>query len=273
MKISCLPVSLFGDMIKDKISIKDWAFCAKESGLDAIDLSTVLIKNHTPIYLKSLKHDLEICQIPVVMLVTYPDFTHPDHIQREREIEYLSRDIALASYLGAKYVRILAGQAYPKTPTDAGIHWVIESFKKIADTASKFKIMLLYENHSKPGVWDHNDFSHPTDIFLQIVEGIRDTGIRINFDTANTLVYGTDPLPVLKTIINYVETIHAADTAQKGFLKPVPIGQGIVPFKDIFKYLKEKGFDGWICIEEASRTGMDAFGKAADFIRGRWSEI
>ncbi len=273
MKISCLPVSLFNNIINDEISIKDWAMHAKNSRLDAIDLSTILIKNHTPVYLDHLKKDLDSCGIPVVMLVTYPDFTHPDRYQREREIEYLKRDIALASYLGAGYVRILAGQAHPETTSEMGVKWVTDCFKRVWETAQRFGVMLLYENHSKPGAWKYNDFSHPTHIFMQIVEGVSDTGIRINFDTANTLVYGDDPLPILKNIINKVETIHAADIKSKGSLEPVLIGEGIVPFDEIFTVLKRNGFDGWICIEEASRSGMDAFGKAADFIREKWSLI
>jgi len=49
------------------------------------------------------------------MITTYPDFTHPCATQREREIEYLRNDIAVASQLNAKFLRVTAGQAHPET--------------------------------------------------------------------------------------------------------------------------------------------------------------
>lgn len=117
-------------------------------------------------------------------------------------MEYLRHDIALASQLGAKYLRILAGQAHPAVLVTEGIEWVVEYFKRTDEIARKYGVMLLYEDHSKPGAWDYVDFSLPTDVFLEIVERTRDTGIKINFDTGNTLVYGDDPLPVLEKVID-----------------------------------------------------------------------
>jgi len=273
MKVSCLPVSHFGDITSGKMSTKQWFEAARDSGLDGVDISTLFIKNHTPVYLKQLKGELESVGLPVVMMVTYPDFSHPDPLQRDRELEYLSRDIAVASYLGVKYIRILAGQAHPETPIKEGIGWVVESFKKIAQKADKYGVKLVYENHAKPGSWDYTDFSQPTNIFLEIAEKIKDTSIGINFDTANVPAYGDDPIPVLEQIKDRVTTVHAADTAVKGALNPVLLGTGVVPFEDIFGLLKKSGFDGWICIEEASNTGMGAFKKAADFVRDTWEMI
>ena len=272
MKISCLPVSFFSLITEGEMSIKEWAHIGCELGLDAIDLSIAFIKSHTPTYLKNIKNDLFAENMTITMVTTYPDFTHPDPVQRDREIEYSKRDIALSSELEAKYVRITAGQAHPETPLDKGKEWVIECFKKVSSVAEKFKIVLVFENHSKPGTWEYEDFSHPTEIFLDIADRIRNTGIKINFDTANTLAYGDDPLAVMQKITTQVETIHAADTSMKGKLEPVLLGQGIVPFHDIFSFLKKNKFDGWICIEEASQQGIPGIEKAVRFIRQEWEK-
>ncbi len=271
MQVSCLPVSFFSLFASGAMDISSWARLARECGLDAIDLSIVNIRNNTPVYLKQIRNAVDAEDMVIKMITTYPDFSVPDVLQREREMEYLRHDIALASQIGAKYLRILAGQAYPETPVREGIGWVVECFKYADQIAADYGVMLLYEDHSKPGAWDYSDFSLPTPIFLEIVEKIKDTGIRINFDTGNTLVYGDDPLPVLEQIIDRVETIHAADTAVRGKLAPVLLGKGIVPFQDIFSYLKLSGFDGWICIEEASNTGEDGVKKAVDFVRNTWT--
>ena len=273
MKLSCLPVSFFDDIVNGRMTLLDWAEIGKNAGLDGIDLSIVLLRNHTPVYIEQVARDFQDAGIEVVMITTYPDFTHPDRKQRRREFEYLRHDIALTANLGAPYLRIVSGQAHPQTEVRQGVDWVLDAFHRIAPISSELGVQLLYENHSKPGAWTYSDFSHPTEIFLQIAEGIRDSDIKINFDTGNTLVYGDDPLPVLERIVDRLETIHVADTACRGELKPVPIGTGIVPFKEIFKFLTKRGFDGWICIEEASSTGVEGVRNAAGFVRDLWQQV
>ena len=272
MKVSCLPLSFSDSIINGKMSIKEWARIGASVGLDGIDLSIIFLKNHTPVYLKKIRGELEDENISVTMITTYPDFTHPEKIQRERELEYLRHDIALASNIGAKYLRVLAGQAHPETKIRDGIKWATYYLKKIASIGEKFNVKLVYENHAKPGAWNYIDFSHPTDIFLEIVEAIKDTGIRINFDTANTIAYGDDPIQVLKKIIGEVETIHAAETSTKGKLSHALLGTGLVPFKEIFRLLKENKFNGWICIEENSNTGVDGIIKSVEFVKKVWEE-
>ncbi|MDK2933486.1 MAG: hypothetical protein PWP27_1296 [Clostridiales bacterium] len=273
MKLSCLPVSFFPELISGRMSIEEWAQIGVEAGLDAIDIGMLMIKAHTPVYLADYRKKIESSGMSVCMVTTYPDFSHPNQIERERQLEFLRSDIAVASSLGARYVRVTAGQAHPETKIPDGINWVIENLKRASETADKFGIKLVYENHSKPGAWEYTDFSLPTDIFLQIVEGIEDSSIGINFDTANPIVYGDDPVDLLNRIIHRVTTVHANDTSTSGTLNSVLLGTGLVPFKEIFEVLKKSEFDGWICIEEASNLGRDGILKASQFVRDMWSGL
>jgi sugar phosphate isomerase/epimerase len=270
VKLSCLPVSLFSDISSRRLSVIEWARLGAGIGLDGVDVSLLFFESHSPAYLGKLKKGLEEVNIPLVMATTYPDFTHPDAVQRRRELVYLQADIALCSQLGIRYLRVLAGQAHPSTPRRDGITWAIEGLTAAAESAREHGVGLLYENHSKPGAWDYYDFSYPLDIFLEICEGIRPTDIRLNFDTANIVALGHDPLDVLAQVFDRVETIHVSDTAAVGTFKPVLVGTGVVAFGKIFHYLKSRGFDSWLCIEEASFTGMDGILKAADFTRRTW---
>lgn len=272
MKVSCLPVSLFSQIIDGEISLKRWAKDAKKVGLDGIDVSMAFFKNHTPTYLSTVKKEIEEAGLPIIMATTYPDFTHPDTVQREREMEYLRRDIALCSELGVMYLRVLAGQAHPKMGIDEGTALAIEGLKQSAKIADKYGLKLLYEDHAKPGAWHYIDFSFPPSIFLNISEGIKDTSIGINFDTGNIVAYGEAPLQILEKVLPNVETIHVSDMKRSGEFSPTLIGTGVVPFKEIFSYLKSKGFDKWLCIEEASYTGMDGIKKAVDFVRETWEK-
>jgi sugar phosphate isomerase/epimerase len=270
LKLSCLPVSLFSAVINRQMSLLEWAELGKQVGLDGVDISLLFIENHSPAYLGKLARDLKEVGIPLVMATTYPDFTHPDPVQREREMEYLRRDIALSSQLEVRYLRVLAGQAHPRTRRAEGVRWAVQNLVEADRIARRYGVRLLYENHAKPGAWDHYDFSYPVDIFREICEGIRDTGIRLNFDTANIAALGLDPLAILGQVYDRVETIHVSDTAETGRFQPVPVGTGAVSFPQIFQYLKSRGFDGWLCIEEASFTGSEGIRRAIAYTRNTW---
>jgi sugar phosphate isomerase/epimerase len=273
MKLSCLSVSLFSSIINGEMTIREYARLCKELGLDGFDLGIVQLKNHSPIYINQLRKEFEEESIYPVMITTYPDFTHPDALQREREFEYLRHDIALASNLGAKFLRITAGQAHPEMPVKEGIQWVVEYFRKIAPVAEKYGVKLVYENHSKPGAWNYMDFSNPPEIFLAIAEQIADTSIGINFDTANILVSGNEnTLDVLKKVIGKVETIHVAETATLGKMNPVLLGKGIAPIKEVFSLLKKQGWDKWLCIEEWGNMGVEGVIEAVKYTRKMWNE-
>ncbi len=271
--MSCLSVSLFPNLLNGEMTIREYARFCKSQGLDGFDLPLIALKNHTPNYVVTLKKEIAEAGIPLVMVTTYPDFTHPDPLQREREFDFLVHDIALASALGAKYLRVTAGQAHPSTGREDGITWAVAYLKKAASIGDKYGITLLYENHAKPGVWEYMDFSNPPEIFLEIARGIAHTSMGINFDTANILVAGqTNTLEVLEEVFEKVRTIHVAETATLGKMAPVALGTGIVPFREIFSYLKSKKFEGWLCLEEFGNKGKEGVRQGIAFVRKTWEE-
>jgi sugar phosphate isomerase/epimerase len=273
MKMSCLSVSLFGALLQGKMTIREYASLCKTLGLDAFDLGIILLKNHTPVYISQVKEDIASVGIPLAMVTTYPDFTHPDSFQREREFDFLVADIALASAVGARFLRVTAGQAHPETSVAEGIRWAVENLRRAAPISDRYGITLLYEDHSKPGAWEYMDFSNPPHIFLEIADQIKDTSIGINFDTANILVAGEDTtLSVLEKVMDKVKTIHVAETATKGKMDPVALGSGIVPFGEIFSLLKSKDFDGWLCLEEWGNKGADGVRQGVDFVKKVWEQ-
>ena len=272
-KISCLPVSLFADIQSGKISIKDWACFAKEIGLDAMDIGIILLKNHTPVHLQQVAKDLADAQMSICMATTYPDFTHPDLLQRKREMDYLRHDIALCSQLRIPYLRVTAGQAHSSISRADGIRWAVANLREAAPLAEAYGVRLVFEDHSKPGAWQSLDFAYAPENFLEIARQVEPAGVKVNFDTGNIVAYGEDPLPVLEAVIGQVATIHVSDMAEKGVFRPTAIGAGVVPNREIFAYLKRAGFTGWLCIEEASGTGFEGIRKAVEYVRNIWNEV
>jgi len=272
MKLSCIPVSFFRDIIGGSMTIAEWARMGKELGLDAIDVSILFVPDRSRSAVAGLRKTIEAAGMRVAMVASYPDFTHPDAAQRDRELALAQEVVDVATGLGAEMVRVTAGQAHPETGREDGIRWATEGLQRLVDRTRKSGVRLVYENHGKPGAWTYTDFSQPPDIFLAIVRATASVGLGLNFDTANATAFSPDPLELLEQCIERVVSIHAADTAVHGELKPVLLGTGLTPLAAIFERLVQAGWDNWICIEEASFQGRAGVEKAAQFVRRLWDE-
>ena len=271
MRLSCLPVSFFDDIISGKMSVAEWARMGCELGLDAIDLSILFVPDRSTAAVAALRQQIEAEGMRVAMITSYPDFTHPDAAQRTRELEFETQVIEVAHDMGARMVRVTAGQAHPETRRDEGIGWAVEGLCRLTERVRTPGVQLVYENHAKPGAWQYADFSQPPDIFLQIVRETADVPLGVNFDTGNAASFAEDPLQLLEAVIDRVVSIHASDSSTHGALNHCLLGTGITPFPQLFSRLKQHGWNGWICMEEASRLGRMGVEKAAAFVRATWS--
>jgi sugar phosphate isomerase/epimerase len=272
MQLSCLPVSFFSDIIGGRMSIGEWARLAVAVGLDGIDLSILFVPDRLPQAVAALRQEIEAAGIQVTMVTSYPDFTHPDPVQREKELALEQEVFAVAAGLGAKYVRVTDGQAHPQTGRSDGIRWAVEGLSRLVESVRHTGVIPVYENHSKPGAWQYTDFSEPPDIFLEIVERTADVGLGINFDTGNAATFAEDPVRLLDRVMHRVVTLHAADSDMRGKLHHVLLGTGVTPFAAMFDRLVRAGWDGWICMEEGAGMGREGVEMAARFIRQTWQE-
>jgi len=272
MKLSCLPVSFFPDILGGRMRVAEWAAMGAELKLDAIDLSILFVPDRSAGAVTRMRGEIERSGISVAMVTSYPDFTHPDAAQRERELELEHEVVTVAAALGAKMVRVTAGQAHPETSRAEGVAWAVDGLRRLVDRTRGSGVTLVYENHAKPGVWDYTDFSTPPEIFLEIARGTEDIGLSVNFDTGNAAAYADDPVALLKQVIDRVASVHASDTAVQGALEHVLLGTGVTPYPELFATLKQAGWDGWICMEEASYQGRAGVAAAAEFVRRTWAQ-
>ncbi len=272
MKLSCLPVSFFDDIIAGRMTVAEWARMGASLGLDAVDLSILFVRDRSPAAVAALRRQIEGEGMRVAMVTTYPDFTHPDPTQRARELVLAQETMEIAAALGAKFVRVTAGQAHPTVGRADGIVWAVEGLVQLVERTRGTGVTPVYENHAKPGAWEYTDFSQPPDIFLEIAYRTAEVGLKINFDTGNAAAFAEDPLALLDQVVDRVATVHASDTATRGALQHVLLGTGITPFVPLFRRLKQAGWDGWICMEEASCRGRDGVAAAAAFIRRAWEQ-
>jgi len=270
MRLSCLPVSFFADIVAGRMSVGAWARMGAELGLDAIDLSILFVPDRSPAAVAALRREIEAEDMRVAMVTSYPDFTHPDAHQRELELVLEQEVMTVAAGLGAELVRVTAGQAHPETGIAEGITWAADGLSRLVESTRAFGVTPVYENHAKPGAWTYTDFSQPPEIFTEIVRQTADVGLGVNFDTGNAATFAADPLALLDEVIGRVVSVHASDSAVRGELRHVLLGTGVTPYPALFERLARAGWDGWICMEEASCQGRAGVEAAAAFVRQTW---
>ncbi len=272
MPMSCLPVSLYADLSAGRLTLADWFRFAAELGLEGADISVAHLPGRDASSLAPLRHQAQDAGVAIPMMVTYTDFTHPDPTVRARQADELRSCIEAATHLGVRYLRVTAGQNHPGVERAQGIGWASAGLTACLPDASSAGVVLAYENHTIGYGWDHYDFSLPADIYLEIVNNTAGSGLQLLFDTANNLVNGEDPLPLLDQVIDRVAVIHAADMARKGHFEPTVVGTGVSPLASIFHRFRAAGFDGWLSIEEGSKTGQAGFRQAIPLVRDLWEK-
>ena len=221
---------------------------------------------------KTPRAALEESNIEPCMLACYCDLTHPDTAQRSQELTDLKADIGLAKALGVKFIRVTAGQNHLGIERETGVRWVTDGFRRALDEAEKHGITLAYENHTKGAPWDYWDFSQPTEIFLEILDALADTPLGVCFDTANPLVLGEDVLALLDKVIQRIVVLHIFDLRAVRVFEPVRVGTGASPIPQIFSRMRQTGYDGWLSIEEASRSGQEGFEQSIAYVRNTWEQ-
>ena len=254
------------------MTLADWFRTAARLGLDGADVSVAHVASRRPADLQRLAQQSGDAGVDVPMLVTYTDFTHPDPVYRAKQVDELRAWIEAADYLHVAFLRVTAGQAHPDVVEPDGIGWAIDGLTACLGEARAAGIRLLYENHTRGSIWQWNDFTHPAARFLDVVSRTRGTGLEVLFDTANNLVLGDDPVLVLEAVLDRLGAVHLSDIARRGEYGPTVIGSGVAPLRPVVERIRSAGFDGWISVEEASRTGEEGFRRAVECADRLWVE-
>ena len=270
MQFSCLPVSLYTAISAGERTLADWFRLAAALGLDGADISVAHLASLDSVYLGGLRKQAQDAGVVIAGMVTYTDFTHPDPAVRQRHRQELRDYIDAAALMSVDFLRVTAGQKHPGVKRADGVSWAADGLTAWVEEAKAAGVTLVYENHAIGYGWTYFDFSQTASVFLEICTRTADSGLQLLFDTANLLAVDDDPLAVLDAVLPRVAAVHASDIRRTGAFEPVLLGSGVTPLNTIFKRLRAAGFDGWLSVEEASKTGEEGFRRAIRNARELW---
>ena len=224
------------------------------------DLSNVELLSYYMDKEENLKQCISILsdlKMKVSCYTILSDFSQPGFSQSQGFLN----DLENAEKLRAPYVRILAGGS--KTGDSSEREIIVNGIGSAVKEAENRGITLVLENIG-PAAGSAIES-------LSILKDVDSPYLRMNFDTANPLLVGEDPLDAFSVLVEYTSYVHLKDfitdreprfsmiadrdrdrlqqsrTGRK--MTGVRAGEGIIPLEEIIRKLHKRGYNGIISVE------------------------
>ena len=145
-----------------------------------------------------------------------------------------------ARALGAGVVKFTGS----KRGTNGGLNAVIEVLKELAPAAEEMDILVVVENHANNNIETIEDY----DAIFQAVDS---SHVGMCLDMGHFDGAGVNNFDVIKKYHSKVLHIDIKDTVAFGTYKTVPLGSGATDCVGIVQDLIDRGYQGYLVIEQA----------------------
>lgn len=164
-------------------------------------------------------------------LIPFAMSGHTNLMDTERIPDFV-KNIRLAHFFGAKYIVSSIGEAHLKDNAVASNEVVAQHIKGFLPYLEKYDMVLVLEVHG----------DHGTGVILkEIANLVGSDRVQVNYDTANAIFYGdVDVVKDFGNCMDKVGYIHLKEKAAGRQEWDFPaLGQGYVPFPEVFRMLDE----------------------------------
>lgn len=250
------------------LSVDEFLVIAKELGYEGVMLVAkrphVSPHDYDKAARARLKAKIDSLGLTLVGLAGYTDFTagidKPGIPNAEIQATWVGEIAELAKDLGTDMVRIFTGYERPNVPYDKQYAEVVAGLKMAGKLAAEHGVTLAVQNHHDIALhhdamyWLLKEVNMPNvlagwDAWSPVLEGLtpeqqRESILKMKPFIINTIVadYVTHPrFTYVNNLTNY--------QAEQPVMRAVPVGQGIIDYKNWMNTLKEIGYQGWVVYE------------------------
>ena len=221
--------------------------------------------------LEQVKQCAQDNHIQIICLTPYNSyFNSLDEAVRQKELAAIEDVIGYCDFLGAKYIRIYGGNLVAGDTEKLEERWakLVESLRYLGDKAAEKGVTLVVENH-------FNTMAVSAKQSAKLMEDVNHPAVRILYDQANLAFTGNeDYVQALQTQQQYVAYMHVKDLVFKEGVAFTSsdvahpkeeernvytriVGEGVLPWPEILRAVKERGYDGWLSLEYERRWHPD----------------
>jgi len=231
-----------------RMDVKEAIRTAADLGFEAIQVMTTHGELHPDNLTKSGRQDfLHFVQshgLKISALCGDFGVGYTDPLTVEEQIELTKKVIDLAVDLGVDIITTHIG-VIPEDKTSLQYHTLRDALNELGGYAENYARVLAAETGPEE-----------PELMKRLFKKLKTGAIMINYDPANLVMNGFDPIEGVRTLAPFIVHTHAKDAKHKD--GEVPLGEGDVPFKEYIETLKSIGYDGYYVIER--EVGEDPVG-------------
>ena len=258
---------------RGQIDIAGFIQEAKRLGVQGVELLDFFWRNQaaeTP----EVRAALLDTGLPVGVYSVANNFVHAGDAERAAQVTKITDGVDCAVQLGAKVVRVFAGDIEPEFTYEQCLLWIIAGLKESAAYAYDRGITLALENHGR--------LAGRSEQVETILNAVASPALKANPDTGNFLLVHQASHLAVAALAPRAAMVHFKDfrvvpdsfagvayVGTEGLkFAGTAIGEGEVDLPDCVSSLRQAGFDGWLNIEyEGEEDPFSAVSRSVDYTR------
>lgn len=266
--LSWFPVRLVAAVHDGEASASEWIAAAPRLGFPAVELHASFVA--TEPRLSGVERALERARVAVSMITGAPDFVDPDPDRRAGQLAAMRRLVRIAHRLSIPTVRATAGPERPGVAFDDALPRIVDAIGALAAYAEERDVTVCVENHYRDRTWEADaiDITAPRECFAQLLAALRETPVRVNYDSAQPMVTGCDGIQLLDAVADRLAHVHLGDR-RRGERAHAVIGEGDVDFDAVLSRLHAIGYDRYLTVEDGNPEGELGLRRGTEFLHAR----
>ena len=238
---------------KPPMTLDDFVDLAAEMNLDAIEPTAYYFADTSPEYLAHLKGKCTRLGLDISGTAVGNNFCTPNPAKLRTEIQSVKNWVDHASRMGAKTIRIFAGNVDKGDTEEKARARCIEAIQEACDYAGKYGVILALENHG--------GIVTTIDQMLSIVQAVKHEWFGVNFDTGNFV--SADPYDDLTKLAPYAVTVQIKTEIHRTGQKKEE-----ADLKRLIGILRAANYRGYVALEyEAPEDPKTAVPRAIETLK------
>lgn len=219
---------------KPSMTLDDFADLAASMDLDAIEPTAYYFADTSPASLARLKGRCTRLGLDISGTAVGNNFCTPDAAKLKEQLAMVRKWTEHASLLGAKTVRIFAGNVDKTDTVEKARARCIAAIQEACDHAAQFGVYLALENHG--------GITGTLEQILQLVKGVKHDWFGVNLDTGN--FHTEDPYADLAKLAPYAVTVQVKTEIQRAGMK-----KEAADLKRLVSILRDVNYRGYVALE------------------------
>jgi sugar phosphate isomerase/epimerase len=240
------------DLKKPTMTLFEFIDYASEQPVEAVELTSYFWAETTDAYIEKVRNHAAKKKLAVSGIPVGNNFCLRDDEKRKAEVQKVKDWTLRAAKVGAKTVRIFAGNLEKGDTLDEAQKRVVAAINECCEVAEKAGVLLALENHG--GITDTPEH------LLELVKPVKSAALGVNIDTGN--FHTADPYADIAKIAPYGVVSQVKTEVFPGNKREE------ADLAKVVKILKDANFHGYVALEyEAKEDPKVAVPKYAKELR------